>query len=131
MYPKDTRRLLSLFRLVFVPSLVLTVLVAHSSVRAGDPGTAPPGLAVRPDTPYVHTLGPGDQEAWEWEVIGLVNQERTSRGIPPLKLNADLRTAAQVHGQDMGVDNYFDHDSYNYSGGSWTYEQSWSARVHN
>lgn len=41
----------------------------------------------------------------------LVNQERTSRGLPRLRLNQKLSTAADRHSGDMVVKNYFSHDS--------------------
>lgn len=47
--------------------------------------------------------------AFELEVIRLTNIERTSRGLPPLQLNADLTDAARGHNQDMITNNFFDH----------------------
>jgi uncharacterized protein YkwD len=41
----------------------------------------------------------------------LVNQERTSRGLTPLKLNRRLTRAASGHARDMVARNYFSHDS--------------------
>lgn len=131
MYSKNIRRL-SLFGLIFVAGLALVVLSELGLVRADDPVTAPPGLAIEPGPPLLHILGADDQDAWEWEVIRLVNQERAkpeNGGLPPLKFNANLQSAARAHGQDMGDDNYFAHDSYNYSDGSWTYLQNWSDRI--
>jgi uncharacterized protein YkwD len=40
-----------------------------------------------------------------------VNQERTSRGLAPLKLNRRLSNAAAGHARDMVARNYFSHDS--------------------
>jgi uncharacterized protein YkwD len=40
-----------------------------------------------------------------------VNQERTSRGLAPLKLNRRLSNAAAGHARDMVALNYFSHDS--------------------
>lgn len=116
-------------RLLFISTLVLTASAGLAPVFADDPITAPPGLTVEPGDLPAHILGTDDQEAWEWEVIRLVNEERTSRGIPPLKFNANLRAAARAHTQDMGADDYFAHDSYDYSGGTWHYVQSWSTRI--
>jgi hypothetical protein len=39
------------------------------------------------------------------------NQERTSRGLPILKLNSELASAAQTKGQDMAARNYWSHDT--------------------
>jgi uncharacterized protein YkwD len=41
----------------------------------------------------------------------LVNQQRTSRGLKPLKANRRLSTAATRHARDMVAHNYFSHDS--------------------
>src|SRR5947209_4942416 len=43
----------------------------------------------------------------------LVNQERTSRGLKPLKANRRLAKAATGHARDMVAQNYFSHDSAN------------------
>jgi uncharacterized protein YkwD len=126
---KIARCLSLLARLFLVVALILTASAGLAPVFADDPVTAPPGLTAEPGDPPIHSLGIEDQEAWEWEVIRLVNEERTSRGIPPLKFNANLRAAARAHTQDMGADDYFAHDSYDYSGGTWHYVQSWSTRI--
>src|SRR5947209_15446265 len=41
----------------------------------------------------------------------LVNQERTSRGLKPLKLNRRLAKAATGHARDMNARGYFSHDT--------------------
>jgi len=41
----------------------------------------------------------------------LVNQERTSRGLRPLKLNRRLTKAAAAHARDMNARGYFSHDT--------------------
>jgi len=109
--------------------LILIALSEQGLVHGEDPATAPPALIAEPDTPLVHALGTADREAWEWEVIRLVNQERTNRGIPPLKRNDALDMAAYGHSQDVGGDNYLDHDSYDYNGSSWSQVQAWADRV--
>ena len=43
----------------------------------------------------------------------LVNQERTSRGLRPLRSNRRLAKAAGGHAQDMVARGYFSHDSFN------------------
>jgi uncharacterized protein YkwD len=43
----------------------------------------------------------------------LVNQERTSRGLKPLKSNRHLAKAARNHARDMVARGYFSHDSMN------------------
>lgn len=48
-------------------------------------------------------------EAYELEVIRLVNLERTSRGLHPLIRNSSLTSAARAHNQDMIANDFFDH----------------------
>ena len=43
----------------------------------------------------------------------LVNQERTSRGLKPLKANRRLSKAAVKHARDMNLKGYFSHESAN------------------
>lgn len=119
MSSKNMHRLLLLLRrpihlaCLILPVLALgLILVApgeQSLGQAGDPVIAPLGLIAEPDTPPVHPLDTADREAWEWEVIRLVNAERTSRGIAPLKRNDALDTATYGHSQDMGVNDFVGH----------------------
>lgn len=67
--------------------------------------------------------------AYEQEVLDLVNSERASRGIPPLKRVTALDYAARYHSADLGQDNYFYHDSYDRQNGALQYVCSWSSRV--
>lgn len=55
---------------------------------------------------------------YEQQVVELVNQERNSRGLPPLKRTQSLTDAARYHAADMVQDNYFEHDTYDRIGGS-------------
>jgi uncharacterized protein YkwD len=48
-------------------------------------------------------------EAFELEVIRLVNLQRTSRGLQPLAYNSSLTEAARAHNLDMIVNDFFDH----------------------
>jgi uncharacterized protein YkwD len=63
---------------------------------------------------------PPDLEATEDEMLVLVNELRaigancggTDYGVvPPLAMHEALRSAARLHSQDMGEQNYFDHQS--------------------
>ena len=58
--------------------------------------------------------------AWEQQVITLVNQHRASGAtcggtayppVSPLSMDTALRSAARDHSEDMGLNNYFSHDS--------------------
>lgn len=55
---------------------------------------------------------------FERQVAELVNQERAANGLPPLKLVTSLSGAARYHAADLGGDDYFQHDSYDRSGGA-------------
>jgi uncharacterized protein YkwD len=71
------------------------------SVRAADEGCANTDVAP----------GPGNLDVVRAAILCLNNQERTERGLPPLKENAKLRDAAAGHSHDMVENRYFDHDS--------------------
>jgi uncharacterized protein YkwD len=45
------------------------------------------------------------------KVVELTNKERSQAGLPPLKFNSQLTTAAQAHSQDMAAQDYFGHQS--------------------
>jgi len=68
-------------------------------------------------------------DAFEQEVVTLVNQERTSRGIPPLKRTSSLDEAARYHSTDLGLDDYFAHDSYDRAGGDLVFVCSTWSRI--
>ena len=57
---------------------------------------------------YAQTM---QQEAEE--MLGLVNGIRADSGIAPLRLNAELNTAAYDHSYDMASNNYFSHTGLN------------------
>jgi len=50
-------------------------------------------------------------KSYEQQVIDLVNQERTSRGLTALKYSEGLTRAARYQAADMSQDNYFSHDT--------------------
>lgn len=52
--------------------------------------------------------------AEEQQMVNLVNQERESRGLQPLKANLELTEVARVKAQDMIDNNYFSHQSPTY-----------------
>lgn len=64
------------------------------------------------------------------QVIEIINQARWENGhLPPLKQQEDLDEAAAYHSQDMAVDDYFKHDSYNRVNGELVFERYWYERV--
>jgi uncharacterized protein YkwD len=62
---------------------------------------------------------PASDEAFETEVVALINQERAAHGnVPPLKRVDLLTAAARYHASDMGDDDYFDHHTFDRAGGT-------------
>lgn len=51
------------------------------------------------------------ERALATEVLDLVNQERTSRGIEPVAWSEPAAAAAYAHSVDMDVRDFFDHDN--------------------
>jgi len=80
-----------------------------------------------------HTLSPRSitaaDSAFAQEVVERINRARWQNSLPPLKRNANLDAAAAYHSQDMAVDNYFFHDSYNRVGGDLVFDRLWYERV--
>lgn len=66
---------------------------------------------------------------YEQQVVDLVNTERANRGLPPYKRVTALDDAARYHSADLGQDDYFQHDSYDRSGGNLVYVCSTWARI--
>lgn len=66
---------------------------------------------------------------FEREVIVLVNNERLSRDLPPLKAVTGLTNAARYHAADLAQDDYFEHDSYDRPNGSLVYVCSTWSRI--
>jgi len=59
--------------------------------------------------------------SYEQQLVKCINQERTSRHLAKLRVNATLVDSARSHSADMGEKQYFEHDSP--SG------EKWSARI--
>lgn len=64
---------------------------------------------------FTQTQGVAD-EAAEYTMLNLVNQERVSRGLPPVSLSFALRDLARTYARDMFLRGYFSH--YNPEGES-------------
>jgi uncharacterized protein YkwD len=98
-----------------------TQLLPPVSVEQGEP---------RPDyTGCGGEIAPVVNAAYEQEVLRLVNTVRADNGLPPLKRSSALDDAARYHATDLGEDNYFDHNSYDRSGGNLVYVCAWSSRI--
>ena len=86
--------------------------ILSSSVRGERDGLAPCYAGCGGE------IAPPTDASYEQQVVDLVNAERAARGLPPFKLVSGLRDAARYHATDMAQDDYFDHDTYDRSGGS-------------
>jgi uncharacterized protein YkwD len=80
--------------------------------------------ALRQTLTRIQTIEPGSDETVELpfkvtnakpapdleeQMLVLVNQERTSRGLKPLVMDEELRQVARAHSEDMFVRGYFSH----------------------
>lgn len=76
---------------------------AEQTVTDGNPSLTMSGCT-RVNVPVLN-------DAYEQQVVELVNTERAKVGAPPLKRNADLSYAARYHAKDMIDDVYFTHNT--------------------
>jgi len=86
---------------------------------------APEYTGCSPQYPGVVNAG------YEQEVVELVNEERATTSLPPLKRVTQLDQAARYHAADMYQDDYFAHDSKDRSGSSYVIVCAWSTRIGN
>lgn len=68
-------------------------------------------------------------DAFEQEVLRLVNQARMDNGLLPLKRVESLTSAARFHATDMSEENYFSHTSHDRVNNELVESCSWSDRV--
>lgn len=70
--------------------------------------SAPPSSTPVADSGSCMPAGNG---SFESQVIALINQERSAAGLPALKANTKLTSAARGHSQDMACNGFFSHQS--------------------
>jgi uncharacterized protein YkwD len=75
------------------------------------------------------TIAPLVNWAYEQEVVELTNQARAANDLPPLKRVDELDQAARYHATDLGLDDYFDHDSYDRIDCELNFVCLWWARI--
>jgi len=51
--------------------------------------------------------------SYEQELLGLINQARADNGLPPLRMQSQLRGAAREHSTDMACNNFYSHTGSN------------------
>ncbi len=67
-----------------------------------------------PAKPAPATPASGTLNAYEQQVVDLVNKERAAAGLSALKVNATLANVAETKAADLRDENYFDHQSPKY-----------------
>ncbi len=94
--------------------MILSVNLKSQSVyRFSDDSTFSPLLTGCPDgTENI----PAENKDFEETVIVLLNMERVSKGLPPLKQADELTRAARFHSSEMCKYRYFNHNSMDSSG---------------
>lgn len=108
----------------FVFLWLMVGLVATTQPVQAENGVigTPPGIP-DPDSPVLQFAGCNGEvvnpqnKDFEQQVIDLVNQERTSRGLNALAYSEGLTRAARYQAADMSQDNYFSHDTKDRVGG--------------
>ena len=120
-------------------ALILSVIFALPGYAQSDPPPATssqPGVAREQIGP--RPAGTNDcqaqtvpmvNQAFEDQVVALVNATRAENGLPPLKRVAALDRSARYHAADLGTDDYFSHDSYDRVNGQLTQSCGWSDRI--
>ena len=72
---------------------------------------------------------PSSDEAFEQEVLRLVNQIRLDNALLPLKQVDSLTSAARFHAADMSEENYFSHTSHDRVNGELVESCQWNDRI--
>jgi uncharacterized YkwD family protein len=100
--PGDT-----LWKIAKTHNLALSELLAHNP-NLQKPGSIVPNQVIR-----IPSVGSTTQ-AWEQQVVKLVNAERIKAGLNPLKSDWELARVARYKSMDMRDRNYFAHQSPTY-----------------
>ncbi len=105
--------------IVLLTSLVVSTqpVLAESGIIGNPPEAPDPGAPVLQFSGCGGDVVSPQNKSYEQQVIDLVNQERTNRGLTPLKYSEGLTRAARYQAADMSQDNYFSHDTKDRVGG--------------
>lgn len=90
-----------------------TYEVGLSEIKSANPNIKNYDLIYPGDVINIPT-GDSAAKSFEREVVRLVNNERTKRGIPALKENWQLSRVARYKSEDMRKNGYFAHNSPTY-----------------
>lgn len=66
-------------------------------------------IALDEERPIPRDDAPTRLDAFEMEVVSLINEIRASEGLQPLRISDKLSEAAEEHSEDMAAENYFGH----------------------
>jgi uncharacterized protein YkwD len=81
----------------YIPPVPTDTPIPPTATSAPPPTQTPAGCTYSGNSNY------------ENQVVVLINQERTDRGLSELTLNSSLRQAAQRHSKDMACNDFFSH----------------------
>lgn len=95
------------YELIFIPSSLPTDIDQPESPAPHEPAEPVP-------TPQQPTDDVSARDAWEQEVLDLVNVERSQAGLSPLQMDVDLAAVARDKSKDMRDYGYFSHTSPTY-----------------
>jgi uncharacterized protein YkwD len=91
-------------RIAVAAALAASCAAASASASSGSPRGATHRVAPAGSVARVSSLESG--------VLASLNQIRVAHGLVPLRLSTGLAAAAREHSQQMAVDGYFAHESY-------------------
>ncbi|OXS60084.1 spore coat assembly protein SafA/uncharacterized YkwD family protein [Bacillus sp. V-88] len=87
--------------------------VGVSELISANPGISNPNM-IYPGQSLNIPGANATAESYTYEVVKLVNMERSKVGLPPLKENWELSRVARYKSEDMIAKNYFSHTSPTY-----------------
>jgi uncharacterized protein YkwD len=85
-------------------------VINGASDQPGSPGVSPVTAPVsNPPATIPPTSAPIQNSAFEQQIIDLINQHRQAAGLAPLRVNAQLNRAAEIHAENMAALDRFGH----------------------
>lgn len=92
----------------------VTAVPAGETPAGPDPARQSPAPQAQATARVIRGPANAEFSALERQMLEMVNQERTSRGLAPLAMDARLVRAARLKSQDMVDNEYFAHESPKY-----------------
>ena len=84
-----------------IAAVLTATLILAACQPASPPELGPDGKPL----PIAYVIKPGDVGRVTYSMVDSVNALRTTAGLAPLNLNAELTAAAATHSRDMSVQN--------------------------